>query len=57
MLPHLVPGSVLLFDELTWPEAPGEATAFREVFAVANRPYRIEKDPLYPSKAIVTILA
>ena len=57
VLPHLVPGSVLLFDELTWPEAPGEATAFREVFAVANRPYRIEKDPLYPSKAIVTILA
>jgi Macrocin-O-methyltransferase (TylF) len=51
--PNLVPGSVLLFDELTWAGAPGEAIAFKEVFANTN--YRIEKCELYPSKAIVTI--
>ena len=51
--PHLVPGSVLLFDELTWPGAPGEAIAFKEVFAGSR--YQIEKCELYPSKAIVTV--
>ncbi len=51
--PHLVPGSVLLFDELTWAGAPGEAIAFKEVFR--DIPYRIEKCPLYPSKSIVTV--
>jgi hypothetical protein len=52
--PHLVPGSVVLFDELTWVGAPGEAIAFKEVFC--DIPYRIEKCRLYPSKSIVTIL-
>lgn len=52
--PHLVPGSVLLFDELTWAGAPGEAIAFKEAFR--ERPYRIEKCALYPSKSIVTVL-
>lgn len=51
--PHLVPGSVLLFDELTWAGAPGEAIAFKEVFR--DIPYRIEKCALYPSKSIVTV--
>ena len=51
--PSLVPGSVLLFDELTWAGAPGEAIAFKEVFAGVD--YRIEKCDLYPSKAIVTL--
>ena len=53
ILPHLVPGSVLLFDELTWPGAPGEAIAFKEVFRGLD--YAIEKCALYPSKSIVTI--
>jgi len=52
--PHLMPGSVLLFDELTWAGAPGEAIAFKEVFRDIR--YRIEKCPLYPSKSIVTLL-
>jgi hypothetical protein len=52
--PHLVPGSVLLFDQLTWAEEPGEAKAFRELFG--RDAYKIEKCSLYPSKAIVTIL-
>jgi hypothetical protein len=51
--PHLLPGSVLLFDELTWPGAPGEAIAFKETFKGDS--YRVEKCDLYPSKAIVII--
>lgn len=51
--PHLVPGSVLLFDQLTWPDAPGEAVAFKEVLTDVN--YKIEKCHYYPSKSIVTI--
>jgi len=51
--PHLLPGSVLLFDELTWAGAPGEAIAFKEAFA--NLDYKIEKCELYPSKTIVTV--
>lgn len=51
--PHLLPGSVLLFDELTWPGAPGEAIAFKETFA--DMSYKIEKCDLYPSKSIVIV--
>jgi hypothetical protein len=51
--PHLLPGSILVFDELTWSGAPGEAIAFKEVFSRTR--YAIEKCELYPSKAIVTI--
>jgi hypothetical protein len=51
--PHLIPGSMILFDELTWPGAPGEAIAFKEAFA--GMPFSIEKVPMYPSKTIVTV--
>lgn len=51
--PHLLPGSVLLFDELTWAGAPGEALAFRAAMGGAR--YAVEKCALYPSKAIVTV--
>lgn len=51
--PCLVPGSVILLDELTWAESPGEAIAFKEVFERGE--YDIEKCSLYPSKSIVTI--
>ncbi len=50
--PHLVPGSIILLDELTWAEAPGEAIAFKEVFN--DTKFTIEKCKLYPSKAIIT---
>ena len=50
--PRLVPGSVILLDEFSWAEAPGEAQAFRDVFANG---YRIEKCALTPMRAIVTI--
>jgi hypothetical protein len=51
--PTLLPGSVILLDEFTWPESPGEAIAFKEVFG--DVPFVIEKSKYYPSKAIVTI--
>jgi hypothetical protein len=51
--PHLVSGSVILLDELTWSESPGEALAFKETFDRSE--YAIEKCKLYPSKAIITI--
>lgn len=51
--PHLLPGSVVLFDELTWDGAPGEAIAFKEVFADVK--FTIEKCDRYPSKSIVTV--
>lgn len=54
MKPHLMPGSVILFDELTWAGAPGEAIAFKEAFRDLR--YSIEKVPLYPSKSLVTVL-
>lgn len=50
---NMVPGGVILMDELTWSESPGEAIAFKEVFK--NRKYTIEKCALYPSKSIVTL--
>ncbi|MDQ7050004.1 MAG: TylF/MycF/NovP-related O-methyltransferase [Enterobacterales bacterium] len=52
--PHLMPGSIILLDELTWQESPGEAIAFKEVFE--KHEYEIEKVDIYPSKSIVTIL-
>jgi hypothetical protein len=51
--PHLVSGSILLLDELTWAESPGEAIAFKEVFSRGE--VIVEKCALYPSKAIVTL--
>lgn len=51
--PHLVSGSLILLDELTWRETPGEALAFKEVFQTTE--YSIEKIQLYPSKTIIII--
>lgn len=52
--PHLVRGSVILMDELTWSEAKGEAVAFKEVFQPSE--FKIEKSSLTPMRAIVTII-
>ena len=51
--PHLIPGSVILLDEFTWSESPGEAIAFKEVFG--RNGYAIEKSRFTPMRAIVTI--
>jgi hypothetical protein len=56
ILPHTVPGSIILFDELTWPESPGEAVAFKEIIRAKNISFKIENCPFFPSKNIVTIL-
>jgi len=52
--PHLVPGSVVLLDEFTWSEAPGEAIAFKEVFRDAR--YAIRRSRYTAERAIITIL-
>ena len=52
--PNLVKGSIILLDQFSWKDMPGEAVAFKEIFN--NSEYKIEKCNLYPSKAIVTIL-
>jgi hypothetical protein len=54
IIPHLVPGSIVLFDELTLDGGKGEARAFRELFK--QRGYRLEKCALYPSKSILEVL-
>lgn len=51
--PHLVPGSVILLDEFTWSESPGEAIAFKEIFGQGG--YTLEKSKFTPMRAIVTI--
>lgn len=51
---HSLPGTLILLDELTWAESPGEAIAFREVFKDVK--YEVEKIDIYPSKALVKIL-
>ena len=52
--PNLVQGSIILLDQFTWKDMPGEAIAFKEEFV--NMKYKLEKCELYPSKTIVTIL-
>lgn len=51
--PHLIPGSVLVLDEFTMADAPGEALAFKEVFKHGE--YRIERPSYSSMRAIVTI--
>ena len=51
--PNLVSGSIILLDEFTWAESPGEAIAFKEVFGMDE--VVVEKCALYPSKTIITI--
>ena len=53
ILPHLIPGSVVLMDELTWSDSPGEAIAFKEVFRDAN--YSIRRSRYTPERAIIVM--
>lgn len=54
ILPHLVPGSQLVFFQLTRDELPGDAIAFKEIFC--NLKFEIEKNLIYPSFSTVKIL-
>ena len=51
--PHLVPGSVILLDEFSWADSPGEAVAFKEVFQDVN--YSIERSRFTAERAIITM--
>lgn len=54
VLKHTVPGSIILLDQLTWSDAPGEALAFKEVFKDVK--YEIEISKFTPMRSIITLL-
>ena len=51
--PHLIPGSLILLDELNYPEAPGETVAFKEAFRDIT--FTIKKSKYIPDKSIVIV--
>ena len=53
VLPHALPGSVLLLDELNFREYAGASIAFKEVFA--GRRYRIRKSKFMTDRSLVVI--
>ncbi len=54
VLPHCVPGSVLLMDELNFRDYDGASIAFKEV--MAGRNYAIKKSRYMTDRSIVTLL-
>lgn len=53
ILPHTVPGSVLLMDELNFRDYDGASIAFKEVFA--GRHYKIKKSRYMTDRSIVIL--
>ncbi len=53
ILPHTVPGSVLLMDELNFRDYDGASIAFKEVFA--GRSYRIRKSKFMTDRSIIVL--
>jgi hypothetical protein len=53
VLPHTVPGSVLLIDELNFHDYDGASIAFKEVFA--GRAYKILKSRFMTDRSIVIV--
>ncbi len=53
LIPHLVPGSVVMFDELNSTEYPGETIAFKEAFK--NVRYKIHRSKFIADRAIAVI--
>lgn len=53
VLPHAVPGSVFLMDELNFADYDGASIAFKEVFA--GRKYRIQKSRYMTDRSIVIL--
>ena len=53
ILPHAVPGSVFLMDELNFADYPGASVALKEVFK--SRKYSIHKSHYMTDRAIVTL--
>ena len=54
--PHLIPGSVLLMDELNFKLYPGASIAFKEFVAEQKIDYRIETSKYMKDRSIVTFL-
>jgi len=52
--PRLLPGSLVLLDEFTMADEPGEAKAWLEVMGTTG--YRMERLAAYPSKCVAEIL-
>lgn len=50
---RLMPGSVIVLDELNDPRYPGETVAFREW--IKNRPYEILRSEVLPDRTFVTL--
>lgn len=53
ILPHMLPGSVILMDELNFRNYDGASIAFKEVFAL--RKFRIRKSKYMTDRSIVVI--
>jgi len=53
VLPHTIPGTVFLIDELNFRDYDGASIAFKEVFA--GRDYRIKKSRYMTDRAIVIL--
>lgn len=53
VLPHAVPGSVFLMDELNFADYDGASIAFKEVFA--GRKYKIQKSRFMTDRSIVIL--
>ncbi len=51
--PYLVKGSILIMDELNFPDMPGETVAVREVFGLTK--YRIERSKYTPDRCYIVI--
>ena len=52
--PRLLPGSLVLLDEFTLQDTPGEARAWLDV--MGTKGYRMERLAMYPSKCVAEIL-
>jgi len=52
--PRLLTGSLILLDEFTLADTPGEAMAWLEVMGTSG--YKLERLALYPSKSVAEIL-
>lgn len=53
IIPHLIPGSVIMLDELNEPASPGETIAFKEV--LSDIKYKIKKSKFIPDRSILII--
>ena len=55
ILPQLIPGSVIMFDQFNSPEAPGETIAFKEIFENLVWKYSVKKSKYLPDRTLVFI--